>query len=240
MEISLTILIVTILCLAIGSILGYFARQTIAKKQLGTAEGKAAKILDDAEKQSQEILLDSKKKAVLILEGAKKKEADRENQILRLEERLEKREINLDRKMEEIDRGRLILEKKAAEVKQAKKDIEETRKQELKRLEKIAGLSKEEAKKVLLQLTEEENRELIARKIKTLEAEGKDELDKKAKDLMTQVIQRYAGTHAADITTSTVSIPSDEIKGRIIGREGRNIKALEKLTGIEIIVDNTG
>jgi ribonuclease Y len=239
MEISLTILIVTILCLAIGSILGYFARQTIAKKQLGTAEGKAAKILDDAEKQSQEILLDSKKKAVLILEGAKKKEADRENQILRLEERLEKREINLDRKMEEIDRGRLILEKKAAEVKQAKKDIEETRKQELKRLEKIAGLSKEEAKKVLLQLTEEENRELIARKIKTLEAEGKDELDKKAKDLMTQVIQRYAGTHAADITTSTVSIPSDEIKGRIIGREGRNIKALEKLTGIEIIVDDT-
>jgi len=219
MEISLTILLVVIFCLAAGSILGYTARQTIAKKQLGTAEGKAAKVTDDAEKKSQEILIEAKNKAVTILEEAKRKEADRESQILRLEERLEKREINLDQKMEEIDRGRLILEKKAAEVKQAKKDVEETRRQELKRLEKIAGLSKEEAKKVLLQLTEEENRELIARKIKSMEADGREEMEKKAKDLMTGIIQRYAGTHAAEITTSTVSIPSDEVKGRIIGRK---------------------
>ena len=159
--------------MAIGSILGYLARQTIAKKQLGTAEGKAARVVDDAEKKAQEILLESKNKAVSILEEAKKKEAERENQILRLEERLEKREINLDRKMEEVDRGRVILEKKAAEIRQSKKDVEETRRQELKRLEKIAGLSKEEAKKVLLQLTEEENREIIAKKIKALEVEDR-------------------------------------------------------------------
>lgn len=239
MEVNLTILAVAFLGLVIGSALGYYARQTIAKKQLNTAEGKATKLIEEAEKKSQEVLLDSKNKAVNILEEAKKKEQERENQIMRLEERLGKREENIDRKMEEIERAKVILEKKAEEIRQIRKEAEETRNQELKRLEKIAGLSKEEAKKVLLQLTEEENRDLIAKKIKDLEKEGQEELDKKAKDIMTQAIQKYAGSHASDVTTSTVSIPSDEIKGRIIGREGRNIKALEKLTGIEIIVDDT-
>ena len=106
-------------------------------------------------------------------------------------------------------------------------------------MEKIAGFSKEDAKKVLLQLTEEENRDIIAKKIKDMEATGQEELNKKAKDIMTSAIQKYAGSHSAEVTTSTVSIPSDEVKGRIIGREGRNIKALERLTGIEIIVDDT-
>jgi len=239
MEAGSTILVAGFLALVIGAALGYWARQSIAKNQLDTAEGKATKIIEEAEKKSQETVIDAKNKAVTILEEAKKKEQERENQITRLEERLGKREETLDNKMEELDRGRAILEKKADEIRQIKKDVEEARKQELKRLEKIAGFSKEEAKKVLLQLTEEENRDLIAKKIKFLESAGREELDKKAKDIMTQAIQRYAGSHAADVTTSTVSIASDEIKGRIIGREGRNIKALERLTGIEIIVDDT-
>ena len=91
----------------------------------------------------------------------------------------------------------------------------------------------------MLQLTEEESREFLAKKMKEIEVFGRDELEKKARDIMTAAIQKYAGSHAADVTTSTVSIPSDEVKGRIIGREGRNIKALERLTGIEIIVDDT-
>jgi len=239
MEAGSTILVTGFLAVVIGAVLGYIARQSIAKKQLDTAEGKATKIIEEAEKKSQETVLDAKNKAVTILEEAKKKEQERENQITRLEERLGKREETLDNKMEELDRGRAILEKKADEIRQIRKDVEEARKQELKRLEKIAGFSKEEAKKVLLQLTEEENRDLIAKRIRLLEANGQEELDKKAKDIMTQAIQRYAGSHAADVTTSTVSIASDEIKGRIIGREGRNIKALERLTGIEIIVDDT-
>ncbi len=235
MELSLMILVIGLL----GLSLGYYVRQIIAKNQLNTAENKASKILEEAEKKSQEALLDAKNKAVNILEEAKKKEQERENQIIRAEERLEKREVVLDKKMEEIDRGRVVLEKKAEEIRQVRKEVEEARKQELKRLEKIAGLSKEEAKKVLLQLTEEENRDLIAKKIKSLEQVGIDELEKRARDIMTQAIQKYAGSHAADATTSTVSIASDELKGRIIGREGRNIKTLEKLTGIEIIVDDT-
>jgi ribonucrease Y len=239
MTISLTILIVVILALAAGSIMGYYTRQTIAKKQLHTAEGKASKIVDEAEKKSQEILIESKNKAVDILEQAKKKEQDRENQIMRMEERLGKREETIDKKMAEIERGRDLLEKKADEIRKIRKEAEETRRQELKRLEKIAGLSKEAAKKILLQLTEEENRDYFAKKIKEMEASGREDLDKKAKDIMLQAIQKYGGSHAADVTTTTVSIPSDEVKGRIIGREGRNIKALERLTGIEIIVDDT-
>jgi len=237
--VGITALAVGFLSLTCGSILGYYARQTIAKKQLSTAEGKASKMLEEAEKKSQEIVLDSKNKAVNILEEAKKKEQERENQIIRQEERLGKREELLDKKTDEIDRGRTLLMKKADEIRQIRKEAEEARKQELKRLEKIAGFSKEEAKKVLLQLTEEESREIIAKRIKTMEMSGQEELDKRAKDIMTQAIQKYASSHAADITTSTVNISSDEIKGRIIGREGRNIKALEKLTGIEIIVDDT-
>lgn len=239
MTISLTILVVVILALAIGSIMGYWARQTIAKKQLHTAEGKASNILDEAQKKSQEILIESKNKAVNILEEAKKKERERENQIMRLEERLGKKEEVIDRKMAEIERGRGMLEKKAEEIRKIRKEAEETRKQELKRLEKIAGLSKEAAKKVLLQLTEEENREYFAKKIKEMETSGREEMDKKARDIMIQSIQKYAGSHAADVTTSTIGIPSDEVKGRIIGREGRNIKALERFTGVEIIVDDT-
>ncbi len=239
MEISLSVFLTGFLALAAGSIIGYYLRQTIAKNQLSTAEGKALKIVEEAEKKSENMILESKAKAVSILEEAKSKEQERENQIIRAEDRLEKKEEIIEKRTGEIERARAILEKKAQEVKQIKKEAEEARRQEMKRLEKIAGLSKESAKKVLLQLTEEENRELLSKKIRSLEEKGVEELNKRAKDIMTQAIQKYAGSHAAEVTTSTVSISSDELKGRIIGREGRNIKALEKLTGVEIIVDDT-
>jgi ribonuclease Y len=239
METGLAVLITGILSLGIGAVLGYYARQTIAKKQLSTAEGKAARVEEEAEKKSQEIVLEAKNKAVDILEEAKKKEYDREELLRRTEARLEKKEEGLEGKIQEIEKEKDLLGQKAEEVRRIRKEVEEARKQELKRLEKIAGLSKEAAKKILLQLTEEESRELLAKRIKSLEIEGRDTLEKKAKDIMTQAIQKYAGSHAADVTTSIVAIPSDEVKGRIIGREGRNIKALERLTGIEIIVDDT-
>jgi ribonuclease Y len=239
MEVNFLVVLTVFLALSGGAILGYYVRQTVAKKQLGTAEGKALKTIEEADEKAKDMILESKSKAVNILEEAKKKEQERENQIIRSEERLEKREEMLDKKTEEIERARGILEKKAEEIRAIKKDTEEARRQELKRLEKIAGLSKENAKKVLLQLTEEENKDILVKKIKDLEQNGIDELNKRARDIMTQAIQKYAGSHAAEVTTSTVSIASDELKGRIIGREGRNIKALEKLTGVEIIVDDT-
>lgn len=239
MEISLTMLVTVVLSLSAGSILGYYTRQTIAKKQLHTAEGKASSILEEAEKKSQEMVLDSKKKGVDILEEAKKKEREKENKIAQLEERLRKREEVLDKKIDDIERGKDFLEKKAKEIRDVRKEVGEIKRQELKRLEKIAGLPKESAKKILLQLVEEENRDFLGKKMKDLEIRGREELEKKAKDIMVQAIQKYAGSHASEVTTSIVTIASDEIKGRIIGREGRNIKALERLTGVEVIVDDT-
>jgi ribonuclease Y len=239
METGLTTLLVGFLTLSIGSVLGYLVRQAIAKKQLTTAEGKVEKMLEEAEKKAQETTLEAKNKALEILDEAKKKERERENQIMRLEQRLEKREETVDQRLDDLERGKKILEQKAEEIRAIRKEVEESRKKELSRLEKIAGLSKEQAKKVLLQLTEEENRELISDRMAKIEKEGKEELEKKAKSIMTHAIQKYAGSHAAEISTTTLSLPSDEIKGRIIGREGRNIKTLEKLTGVEIIVDDT-
>ena len=239
MELSFSLLFIGILSLAVGSVLGYLARQSIAKKQLGTAEGKVNKMITDAEAEAQSILLTAKNKAVEVLEDVKKEEKKRQEQIFRSEKRIESREENLDRKLDEVERGRSLLIKKAEEIKKIRKESETARQEQLKRLEKIANLSKEDAKKVLLQLAEEQNREFLAKQIKKLEQQSNEELVKKARDIMTSALQRYAGSHAAETTTSTVSIPSDEIKGRIIGREGRNIKTLELLTGIEVIVDDT-
>jgi len=225
--------------LAAGFGVGYVTRQSIARKRLDTAEGQIEKKTEEAEKKSEETVLNAKKRAVEILEAAKKQEKEREDQILRTEQRLEKRETMIDQKTEEIEREHKSLEQKAEEVRKIRQESEEVRKKELERLEKIAGLSKEQAKNILLQLTEEENRDLLAQHIAKIEKEGMEDIEKRAKTLMTSIIQKYAGSHAAEIVTTTVSIPSDEVKGRIIGREGRNIKALEKLTGVEIIVDDT-
>ncbi|HOW60605.1 MAG TPA: ribonuclease Y [Candidatus Moranbacteria bacterium] len=222
-----------------GSLIGYVGRQIIARKRLDTVEGKIEKMVEEAEKKSQETVLNAKNKAVEILEEAKKQEKEREDQILRTEQRLEKRETIIDQKTDEIEKNHKMLEQKVEEVRKIKQEAEDARKKELDRLEKIAGLSKEQAKAILLQLTEEENREVIAQRIAKIEKEGQEDIEKRAKTLMTSIIQKYAGSHSAEVVTTTVSIPSDEVKGRIIGREGRNIKALEKLTGVEIIVDDT-
>jgi len=224
---------------AVGFLVGYVVRQAMAKRRRNTAESRIEKMLEEAEKKSQELVLNAKNKAVEILEEAKKNEKEHEDQIFRNERRLEKREVAIDQKTEEIERGRKLLEQKAEEIRKIRQESEDVRKKELERLEKIAGLSKDQAKTILLQLTEEENRDDIAQHIAKIEKEGNDEIEKRAKNLMTSVIQKYAGSHAAEVVTTTVSIPSDEVKGRIIGREGRNIKALEKLTGVEIIVDDT-
>jgi len=239
MEINIATFLEGLVVLVLGIFFGYLFRQSIAKKQLGSAEGKASKIIEEAEKKAQEGVLDAKNKAVEILEEAKKKEKVREDQILRLEQRLEKREELVDSKLDELEKGKKILEQRVEEIKKLRQETEDVRKKELERLEKIAGLSKEQAKTILLQLTEEENRDVIAAKMAKLEKEGMADIEKRAKNIMTSVIQKYAGSHASEVVTTTVSIPSDEVKGRIIGREGRNIKALEKMTGVEIIVDDT-
>jgi ribonuclease Y len=231
--------ILSILFLGGGGFLGYYVRQNIAKKQLNTAESRAARLLEEAEKQSQKVVLEAKDKAVNILEDAKRKEIERESSIARTERRLEKREESIDQKTAELDQSKKSLEQKVEEVRELRRQSEEIRVNELARLERIAGLDKEEAKNILLQLTEEENKEALAKRMSKLEKNSSDEIDRKALSLMAMAIQKYSRSHVSEFTTTTVQLPSDEVKGKIIGKEGRNIRSLERLTGVELIVDDT-
>lgn len=239
MSSDITLLLITVLTLSAGSVLGYLARQSIAKRQLSTAEGKAEQMTNEASKKAEDILLEAKKRSVQILEDTKRKEKEREDQILRLERRLESREESLEKKSNEIDLSRKTLEKKAEEINSIRKETEKAREEELLRLQKIAGLNKEEAKNILFQLTEEENQEAIVKRMSKLQKEGEEEVERRAMTIMAQVIQRYSRSHVSEFTTTTVQLPSDDVKGKIIGKEGRNIRALERLTGVELIVDDT-
>lgn len=223
----------------IGGTLGYFGRKVIARNQLDTAEAKVSKMLEDAKIESKELLVDAKDKAVKILEQVKKDEEERRNEFREMEKRLEGKERNVDRRGSQIEKEKRGLQEKANEIRKIREEVLAVKQQQMDKLQRISGLGKDDAKKVLLQMAERENKDDLVKRLSELEKDKKEALETKAKEIMSLAMQRYAGSHAADTTTSTVSIPSDEIKGRIIGREGRNIKTLERLTGAEIIVDDT-
>ncbi len=237
--ISSTLLLVAIVAFVLGAGAGYIARQMIAKSQVKTAEGQVSQIITEAKTKAQEILLEAKNKAVTILEKADEEEKERKQAIRSSEKRLEKRENILDRKLDEADRDKKALEQKAQEVRDVRARVEEMREEEMQRLESISELTQEQAKKALLQLTEEQNREELADQVTRLQKQSHEELEKEARDIMTHVIQKYSRSHAAEVMTSTLSIPNEEIKGKIIGKEGRNIRSLERMTGVEIIIDET-
>ncbi len=222
-----------------GIVIGYFTRIILARNQIDSAEAKVSRMLEDAKIRSKEQLLNSKDKAVRILEEVKKEEKKRRDEVRNLERRLETKEQKIDRVFAHSEKEKRALKGKAQDIKKIREEVLNVKQQQVERLEKIACMNKDEARKVLLKITEKENKDELIKKITELEKEKKEELECKAKDMMAVAMQRYAGSHAADTTTTTITIPSDELKGRIIGREGRNIKTLERLTGAEIIVDDT-
>jgi ribonuclease Y len=233
------VIVVVLLSLTMGCVIGYFLRQNIAKKQEETAEAKVNKIFTEAKEKAAEILLSAKNKAVKTFDEIKQQEIERNRQLMEREKGISRREDDLKQRENKTEKERSVLQEKGKQVIKIKEEIDEIKKDQLVKLEKVAALSQEKAKKILLDKVEWDNQEEIVKKIKKLELDGKEEIDKKAQEIMTLAIQRYAGSQAAEITTSAVNIPDDEMKGRIIGREGRNIKALEQLTGVEVIVDDT-
>lgn len=239
MEINLTFVIIGVIALALGSVLGYFTRQQIAKKQIGTIEARLEKMMEEAKHRVREMLIRAKDKSIQILEDAKREQKEREQQIMRLEDRLERREQSLDSKTQELEKKYEELSEKANKVKEIKEQLIQLQAQRLAELERVAKMNKEEAKDELLAQVEKEQESILLEKINKLEAEGREELEKKARDILVLAMQRFGASQAAEATTSSVALPADDLKGRIIGKEGRNIKTLEKLTGVEIIVDDT-
>ncbi|MDA3815023.1 MAG: ribonuclease Y [Patescibacteria group bacterium] len=235
----MNVIIIGAVTLLAGVVVGYLSRQVIAKNQLDTAESKVTKLLEEAKINSKETLLNAKDEAVKILDEAKKEEKKRREELRGMEKRFEQKEQGLDQKVSNLEKERKNIEGKANEIKRIREEILQVKNQQIEKLERISGMNKEEAKRALIKITEKENKDEIVKVLGQLEKDKKEQLEEEAKNMMSFAMQRYAGSHAAETTTSTVALPSDEIKGRIIGREGRNIKALEALTGVEVIVDDT-
>ena len=232
-------LILSVVCLMVGSVLGYYARQSIAKRKADTLETHLQKRIDEAKSKSQSIISEAKEKADQILEKIKREEDKRREELLKTERFLRKKDSVLEEKASVLREKVQELNRRHQELKEAKELIETLRKEAVVKLEEVAGLSKEKAEKELFKNLEREQQKEIFERIKKLEKEGQERFEKRAKEILTSVIQKCALSQAQDITTTTVSLPNEDIKGRIIGKEGRNIRTLEKLTGTEIVIDET-
>ncbi len=218
-------------------------RKNIAEAKVGKAEDKAREIIDDAlktaEARKREILLEAKEEALKTKNEIEKEVKDRRNEIQRMEKRVLSREENLDRKTEAVEKREASLSAKESELSKKKTEVEKLEAKKLQELERISGYTSEQAKEYLLKTVEDDVKHETAVMIKELESKAKEEADKKAKDYVVTAIQKCAADHVSETTISLVQLPNDEMKGRIIGREGRNIRTLETMTGVDLIIDDT-
>jgi ribonuclease Y len=222
---------------------GVTYRKRIAEAQIGSAEEKARKVIDDAiktgEAKKREVLLEAKEENIKVRNELEKEVRERRSELQQSEKRLLQREESLDKKSLLIDQKSDQMQQKLDKIEKTKSKIEELEQKQVEELERIASLTAHEAKEHLLRTIEDEVKHESAMLIKEIESKTKLEADKKAKEILTNAIQKCAADHVVDTTVSVVSLPNDEMKGRIIGREGRNIRTLETLTGIDLIIDDT-
>ncbi|CEP68700.1 Ribonuclease Y [Moorella glycerini] len=226
-----------------GAAGGYAIRKYLAEAKIVSAEKAAATIIEEAKKEAEakkrEAVLEAKEEAHRIRNEIERESRERRNELQRFERRLMQKEEALDRKTEALERKEASLHRQEEAAQKLREELEEMRRRQVSELERISGLTTEEARAILLQSVEEEVRHEAAMMIKQIETEAKEEADKKAREIITHAIQHCAADYVAEATVSVVNLPSDEMKGRIIGREGRNIRALETLTGVDLIIDDT-
>ena len=229
--------------LIVGALIGYIYRKNVGEKAIGSAEQKAKNLILDAENKSEtlrkEAILEAKEEAHRLRSDAEKDARERRAEIQRSERRLIQKEESIDRKLENIERKEESITQKEQNIINKQKDLDKIISRQLEELERISGYTIDEAKALLLSNIEKEVRHDASIMIKDIESKAKEEADKKAKYIITGAIQRCAADHVAESTVSVVALPNDEMKGRIIGREGRNIRAIETLTGVDLIIDDT-
>ncbi len=224
---------------AVGLIVGYFVRHSLASRRVNSLEQKLKTKLDSAEAEAKNIIAEAKTKALAELESAKKEEKEEKEKLNKYEERLHSREELLEKQLISITERESKLSQEKENLEKTKTEVQATRERAVKELEQVASLSREEAKNKLFKEVEADYKEDLIKSVQKLEKERREEVEKKADEIITTAVMRYARSNVADITTSVFHLPSEELKGKIIGREGRNIKALERATGVEIIVDET-
>ena len=228
---------------AVGFVVGMIYRKKVAEREIGSAELEATRLINEAirsgESRKKELLLEAKDEIHRSRTEHDKEVKERRAELSKQERRLEQKETALDKKTEAFERKEEELARRLAKVSEAQAKADELCKEQLEKLEGISGLTQEQARQYLLQSVEEDVRHDAAMKIKEIEAQLKDEAEATAREVIATAIQRCAADHAAETTVSVVALPNDEMKGRIIGREGRNIRTLETITGVDLIIDDT-
>ncbi|MCL6634172.1 MAG: ribonuclease Y [Peptococcaceae bacterium] len=222
---------------------GYVVRKYLAEAKIASAESEARKILEEADKEAEakkrEAILEAKEEVLKLRNDMERENRERRSELQRLERRLVQKEETLDRKMETIEKKEEALNRKESEIEATRAQLAEIYNKQLNELERISGLTSEEAKQMLLAGIEKEIQHEAAMMIKEIENRAREEGEKRARDIISLAIQRCAADHVAEATVAVIPLPNDEMKGRIIGREGRNIRAFETLTGIDLIIDDT-
>jgi ribonuclease Y len=228
-----------VLAAAIGLAVGYYIRKVQIANQVNSAEARVAKILDDAKTKEKEILLEAKAKSIEVVDQAKKSEQEFRNQIIKVEERLTKKESELERRMSDVENLKSEIAKKKEEIIKTQDEMRELKARQIEQLQKISGLTLDEAKKVLMEAMEKNMKDELASLTRKLISMAREDADRKAREIVAMAIQRCASEVTSETTTTTVSLPNEEMKGRIIGKEGRNIRTFEQMLGVEVIVDDT-
>ena len=234
---------ILVVCIVATWFIAIAYRKNIAEAKIGKAEVAAREIIDEAQKDAEakkrEILLEAKEDALKTRNDLEKEVKDRRGEISRMEKRVLAREESIDRKTEAIEKKEASLASKEGQLEKQKARVEELQAKRLQELERISGLTSEQAKDYLLKTVEDDVKREMAVMVKEMKTRAKEEASKKAKEYVVTAIQKCAADHVAETTISLVQLPNDEMKGRIIGREGRNIRTLETLTGVDLIIDDT-
>ena len=241
------VIAVAVVLIIVSAVISHFVTVSNLKKnaesKIGNAENKAREIIDDAvktaEAKKKESLLEIKEESIKNKNELERESKERRSELQRYEKRVLSKEEALDKRSEAIEKREASFTAKEEQLKQREKKVDELSQQRVQELERISGLTSEQEKEYLLKTVEEDVKHDTAKMIKEMEAQAKEEADKKAKECVVTAIQRCAADHVAETTISVVQLPNDEMKGRIIGREGRNIRTLETLTGVELIIDDT-
>ena len=238
-----TAIIAAVVGLAIGIVAGYFTRKNISEAKIGEADSLAKNIIDQANKDAETIkkekLLEAKEEIHKFRNDAEKENRERRNELQKYERRVIQKEESLDRKQQSIESKESNLNQKLRAVDEKQKEVEAIKVKQLEKLEDISGITSEKAKDIILSNAEKEVRHEMSIMIKEIETQAKEDAEKKSREIIGYAIQKCAADHVAETTVTVVNLPNDEMKGRIIGREGRNIRTLETLTGIDLIIDDT-
>lgn len=231
--------IVGVLILVVGCVIGYYARQSLAKKRAGSLEAKLQKRVIQVKEETAELVKNAEVKSAQLIDASQKEIDQRRREFLKAQQVLLDREKLLEDKISIFDKKEVELTDKVEKLKVVKEGVDKLREEAEGKLEKVANLSREDAKKELLSLVETDYQKDILERIKKMEEQGRDALAVKAKEIVTLAIQKVAVPHTQELSTTTIILPSEDIKGRIIGKEGRNIKTFEKMTGVELILDES-